>query len=310
MNVIGIDLGGTRIKTGIVADGRLLASAVMEAAAGKGLRVHLPFIKDHILRLMKQTHTGPVSSLGMAFPGLVDTGQNRVIGTSGKYEHAPALDLAAWACQELGMAFKMENDARLACLGEWKYGAGNGSSDMVMVTLGTGYGTAAIINGQILRGKHFQAGILGGHFIIDFTNKDRICSCGKYGCVEAVASTWMIGEAARKNPLFEQSRLKEVSRIDLAAIFDLSKRGDALAMVLQNHCLKAWGVGLVNLIHAYDPEVIVIGGGISNASDTLIPYFDRFIAERAWCPWGQPLIRPAQYPDTAAILGATLLFEC
>ncbi len=85
------------------------------------------------------------------------------------------------------MTLGPENDARLACLGEWKYGAGQQSSDMVMVTLGTGYGTSAIINGQILRGKHFQAGILGGHFVIDFTNKDRnqqlrqVWLCGSSG---------------------------------------------------------------------------------------------------------------------------------
>lgn len=309
MNLIGVDLGGTRIKIGLVADGHLLASSFIEAAPEKGLLLHLPVIKDHILQLVRQTDTNSVQSLGIAFPGLVDTDKNKVISSSGKYEDASYLDLPAWVRLELGMALKLENDARLACLGEWKYGAGKESQDMVMVTLGTGYGSSAIINGKVLRGRHFQAGILGGHFIIDFANKDRLCSCGNYGCVEAVASTWMIKEEARQNPLFEKSRLKEAGKIDLVTIFDLSKQGDELARLLQNHCLEAWGIGLVNLIHAYDPEVIVIGGGISNASETLIPYFKKLIAERAWCPWGQPDIRPAQFPDTAAILGAVLLFE-
>ncbi|MEJ7739850.1 MAG: ROK family protein [Chitinophagaceae bacterium] len=309
MNLIGIDLGGTRIKIGIVVDGRLLISSVINADPENGLHLHLPLIKECILQLIRQTCTNDIHCIGMAFPGLVDTDKNQIISSRGKYEDAPALDLASWAFRELGMTLQLENDARLACLGEWKYGAGQENADMVMVTLGTGFGSAAIINGKLLRGKHFQAGILGGHFIISFKDKDHLCSCGNYGCVEAVASTWMIKEAARQSPFFEKSGLKEASRIDLETIFDMAKQGDELARLLQNHCLEAWGIGLINLIHAYDPEVIVIGGGISNASETLIPYFNQMIAEKAWCPWGQPNIRRAQFPDTAAILGAALLFE-
>lgn len=309
MNLIGIDLGGTRIKIGIVADGHLLLSTIIEAVPQKGLKAHLSVIKDHILQLMRKSNIPDVQFMGMAFPGLVDTDTNMVISTSHKYEDALTLDLSGWAKQELGMAFKLENDARLACLGEWKHGAGKQNQDMVMVTLGTGYGSAAIINGKILRGKHFQAGVLGGHFIINYEDKERLCSCGKYGCVEATASTWMIEKAARQNSLFEKSLLKEESTIDLTTIFKLSKQGDELAQLLQNHCLDVWGVGLVNLIHAYDPEVIVIGGGISNAGEIIIPYLKKIIAEKAWCPWGQPDIRLAQFPDTAAILGASLLFE-
>ncbi len=309
MNFIGVDLGGTRIKIGIVADGHLLISAVVKAAPEKGLEPHLPLLKYHITHLMQQTALDHIHLMGMAFPGLVDTDHNTVISTSGKYADAPGIDLSYWARQELGMDFKIENDARLACLGEWKYGAGQENSDMVMITLGTGYGSAAIINGKILRGRHFQAGILGGHFVIDFQNTNSICTCGNYGCVEAVASTWMIKEAAFQNPLFNNSRLNNATVIDLETIFNLSEQGDELALLLQNRCLEAWGIGLVNLIHAYDPEVIVLGGGISKASKTLIPYFNQLVAKRAWCPWGKPDIRPAKFPDTAALLGAALLFE-
>lgn len=309
MNLIGIDLGGTRIKIGIVADGQLLTSAVVEAAPEKGLNAHLPLIKHYIFHLMQQTASDHIHFIGMAFPGLVDTDHNRVISTSGKYADAPDIDLCDWARHELRMDFKMENDARLACLGEWKCGAGQENSDMIMITLGTGYGSAAIINGKILRGRHFQAGILGGHFVIDFQDKKSVCTCGNYGCVEAVASTWMIKDAALQNSMFQTSRLNDAAIIDLETIFNLAEQGDDLALLLQNRCLEAWGVGLVNLIHAYDPEVIVIGGGISKASKTLIPYFNQLIAKRAWCPWGKPDIRPAKFPDTAALLGASLLFE-
>jgi glucokinase len=180
---------------------------------------------------------------------------------------------------------------------------------MVMCTLGTGIGSAAIIDGKILRGKHFQAGILGGHSIIDFNNRERACSCGKYGCVEALASTWAVRDMAVKHRLFDTSRLNKLDKIDLSVIFDLSEEGDELSVLLRDHCMNVWSVGIVNLIHAYDPEVVVIGGGIMHSKEVLLPYFQKTIGERVWCPSGMPELRPAHYPDTAALLGAALLFE-
>ena len=83
-----------------------------------------------------------------------------------------------------------------------------------------------------------------------------------------------------------------------------------MATELQDYCLYAWGTGLVNLIHAYDPEIVVIVGGIANSQEILIPYFKTFIAGKAWTPWGQPEIKVAAFPDTAALLGVPSLFNC
>src|SRR5207248_3128427 len=160
----------------------------------KGLSAHLPLITEQVTGLLNNSNEKEVTSIAIAFPGLVDTVQNKVVSTSGKYEDAPSLDLPGWAQKELGMNLKLENDARAACLGEWKWGAGKGSSDMLMFTLGTGIGSSAIINGKILRGKHFGAGVLGGHFIIDYTEDAPRCTCGGKGCVESIASTWRLKE--------------------------------------------------------------------------------------------------------------------
>src|SRR5690606_16320844 len=226
-----------------------------------------------------------------------------------KYDDAPALDLAKWSEAEFGLPLRIENDARLACMGEWKYGAGKGNSDMVMCTLGTGVGSAAIIDNKVLRGKHFQAGILGGHSIIDFENVSNRCSCGNYGCVEALASTWMIQAFVDKHPLFHDSQLSKLTKVDLAVVFELSAAGDALSILVRDRCMQAWAIGIVNLIHAYDPDLVVVGGGVMHSKNIILPYFKEVIAERTWCPSGTPEIRVADYPDTAALLGTSLLFK-
>lgn len=306
---IAIDLGGTRIKLGAVQNDTLLQSRMIEAQSGKGLAARLCAIKEEVLSLMDSADLSGVTSVGIAFPGLVDTHRNCVLGTNGKYSDAHSLDLQQWFATELGLNLKMENDARLACLGEWKYGAGRGSNNVVMCTLGTGIGSSAVIDGKILRGKHFQAGVLGGHFILDYQNSNAQCTCGNTGCLESVASTSMIAGKAKSHPLYRQSLLSAEPLVDLQSIFSCAQKGDRLANELKEHCLYAWSMGLVNLVHAYDPEVIVVGGGIANAQDTLIPYFNNIIKAKAWTPWGSPEVRVARYPDTAALLGVGALFN-
>lgn len=310
MSVIAIDLGGTRIKTGIIEDGRVVASSVLLAEAEKGLAYHLPFIKAEIEKLKKQVKgSHEISGIAMAFPGLVNSAEEFVISAGGKYEDAPSINLVEWVRTEWGLSFKMDNDARMACWGEWKYGAGKGSTDMTMCTLGTGVGSAVIMEGKLLVGKHFQAGILGGHNIIDFKETSHRCSCGSYGCVEAVASTWRIKEMAQQHPLFKESILGKAEIIDIKTLFEVAAQQDPLALILQQHCLEAWAIGLVNLIQAYDPEVVVVGGGIMHSKEIILPFFEKIIKERAWCPAGIPAIRPAAFPDTSGLLGASLLFE-
>jgi glucokinase len=309
MAVISIDLGGTRIKTGVVNGDKIYGLVMQDISSKDGLSKNLELIKSHIEGLLNEFERTEIAGIGLAFPGLVDTQKNCVIDTSKKYDDAPAIDIAGWAWQEFGLQLRIENDARLACLGEWRYGAGVGKSNMVMCTIGTGIGSAVIMDDKMVRGKHFQAGVLGGHTIIDYSNRIRKCSCGNYGCVEAMASNWMIEELAKSNKLYEKSKLNDVSGIDLATVFELAAGEDELAMLLRNHCMNVWSSGIINLIHAYDPEVVVIGGGVMHSAEVILPFFKSHIAERAWCPSGLPEIYTALYPDTAALLGASLLFE-
>ena len=306
---IGIDLGGTRIKIGLVREGVVISCRIFPADSEKGLNSQLNQIYTEVLDLCKEEKNVNLEEIGIAFPGLVNTNENRVIVTSSKFTDAPSLDIAGWVKETFGATLKMDNDARLACLGEWLYGAGRGTSDMVMFSLGTGIGSGVVMDGRLLRGKHFQAGILGGHIVLDYKDEEHICSCGKYGCLEAIASMWMIQNLAKQHSLFRTSLLAKVDKIDWKYILRFSGEGDELSILLRNHCLKVWALGLVNLVNAYDPEIIVVGGGIIHDHDTVIPYFRKVVEERAWSSGGVPKIVPADFPDTAGLLGATALFE-
>jgi glucokinase len=308
MSIIAIDLGGTRIKTGVVRNGEVEHLFIKEILPNQSLSNYIPFLKERVSYL-KQELNGDVKGLGIAFPGLVNTEKNSIIDTSGKYEDALDFNFATWAQQELGLNVKIENDARLACLGEWQYGAGNKCPDMVMFMLGTGIGTSAIINNKLLRGKHYQAGILGGHFILDYANTTDKCSCGKYGCVEAIASTWRVNQLANAHPLFSKSNLNKLKKVAIASIFSAENETDELAKHLREHCIYVWALGIVNLIHAYDPSVVVVGGGVMHSESVILPCLKEIIEKRAWCPSGLPEIVTSAYPDTAALIGIEVLFK-
>lgn len=309
MNTIAIDMGGTRIKAGLLVNKQLAAWQILEANSSQGLESHLPLIDENIHQLTCNHHITSVDGIVMAFPGIVDPRLKKVISTSKKYEDAPGLNLSAYYAEKWKAAFFLENDARLACIGEWKYGAGRNFTDMVMCTLGTGFGSSAIVNGKILRGHHYQAGILGGHSIIDFSNHTHQCSCGKYGCVEAMASTWNMSELAKKHPGFKESKLAAAAKIDWPVINEYRKQGDAVSLLLYEHCLQVWSAGITNLIHAYDPQAVIVGGGIMHTADDLKPALEIMISKRVWSPSGMPEIKAAQFPDVAALLGSTIFFE-
>ena len=184
----------------------------MSLESAHGLAGALPGIADGAASGRLAAAGVPVSAcagLAFGFCGLVDTVAGRVLSTNAKYDDAPGLDLPRWCRESFGLRFRIENDARLALLGERHAGAAQGTDDAVMMTLGTGIGGVALIGGRLLRGKHFQAGVLGGHLVADF--EGRPCTCGGVGCVEAEASSWALPDICRATPGFEASALARVA---------------------------------------------------------------------------------------------------
>lgn len=305
-----MDLGGTRIKLGIVQKDTLCSVANIDSRSKNGLRERLPEIKAVMDDLLLRCRITPaeVAGIGIAVPGIVDSKQKKILSIDNKFNDAPGIDFSAWACESWGIPLAMENDARSALIGEWRYGKGRGFENVVLMTIGTGVGSSALIEGKILRGKHFQAGCLGGHFTVNVWGQK--CNCGNYGCVEAEASTWNIERIAHSYEQYNTSALQGEAKIDFETVFRCASSGDTLAVELRDHCLNVWSAAAINLIHAYDPEILIIGGGVMASAGTILPYIESRIAERAWTPWGKVKVSVAENINTAALLGiASLVFH-
>lgn len=304
-----IDLGGTIIKVGLVRDGKTIHASSMPANAHEGLAKQLPHVEAAIRQSCEKSgvELSDCAGVGIAFPGIVDPRANRIISSpKDKYDDGATIDLNEWSQRTLGIVARVENDAHAALLGEWQFGAGRGVANFVMVTLGTGIGTSVLIDGRPLRGKHHQAGVLGGHLIVE--PNGRKCICGARGCLETQCGSWAIPEIARAEADFATSELSKQPAIDYATIFRLAASGDPLAVRLRDRALNWWSALLVTLIHSFDPERIVIGGGIMRSADLIIPHVQRFIDANAWTPCARVLAMPASLGDDAGGLGLHALF--
>jgi glucokinase len=304
---IGIDMGGTIIKIGLMKEGLLVDRVEIAAQSASGLKKQLPGLESAIDKLMKLNGLQPeeVLGIGFSFAGLVDSFQNRILSTNQKYDDGPETDLVGWAREKWGWPLFAMNDARMALLGEWQYGAGKGYTDIVMVTLGTGIGTAVLAGGKLLIGKHFQAGNLGGHFVVD--HKGTICTCGNIGCVEAEASTWRLPSLLKEHQGFSASSMNKEKILDFKALFYHAGNNDKVANEVLDHCLSTWAAGIINMIHAFDPEMIILSGGLMKSSSIILQVLQEKIDRLAWTPWGKVKLAEAQYSDSAALYGAEYL---
>jgi glucokinase len=281
----------------------ILASKIVPADSAAGLAASLPVLEEQIGELLATVGAGAgvLAGVGLAFPGIVDPTARRILSTVRKYDDAMQVDVVGWVEKRWGVPFFIDNDARMAAVGEWKYGAAKDTENMVMMTLGTGIGTSAVIEGKVLRGRHFQAGCLGGHISIKYDG--RLCKCGNIGCLEAYGSTWCLASTVKAADDYSGSLLATEPVLDFYTLFEAAGKGDALAMRIRQECLDIWSAGVINLIHAYDPEVVVIGGGVMSRAEEILPYINEKVRRHAWTPWGEVAIRATKLHGDAGIVG-------
>jgi glucokinase len=304
MKALAIDLGGTHAAFALVDGATLIHMESLPTDRAKGLKPLLPQFTETLKRVLTKTATNIKECIGVAlgFAGLVDTRTGSVLSTNAKYDDALSVDLPAWCREAFGIPFRIENDARMALLGENYAGAARGVSDAVMITLGTGVGGAALIEGKLLRGKHMQAGCLGGHIPVLFSG--RKCTCGNIGCAEAEASGWALPLIVKEWPGIEKSRLAVHAEVGFKELFEEAWHGDTVALAIRDRCLNVWAADAVGLIHMYDPEVIVIGGGVMKSANVIVPYVQDYVSKNAWTPWGKVQVRAAELGNDAGLLGA------
>ena len=309
MKTIALDFGGTQIKIGIVEHDAILASRKIEALSSGGLRPRLVRVEETIHELLAASgiRIAAAAGIGISVPGIVDTRETTVLSVNEKYADSVGFDFSSWSRERFSLPIVLENDARAALTGEWRFGAGRGCDNIVMVTLGTGVGGAALIEGKLLYGKHYQAGCLGGHFTISYDGP--ACNCGNIGCVEAEASSWRLPLLAKDDPAYAGSLFSRAPVLDYEHLFACAAQKDTLSEKLLRQSLLAWSSGIVNLIHAYDPERVIIGGGLMRSADIILPFITSEVHKRAWTPWGKVTVVKAQDIDNAALLGIAFLLN-
>ena len=307
---LAVDVGGSSVKLGVIAAGCVVASTTLPARPAEPFAMTLRAVSEQLDLLIDRgaINRSHCTGIGVGLPCIVDCRRGHVISSpAGKYEDASGTDLSAWACQAFGLPIRIDNDAHLALLGEWEYGAGQGADNLIMVTLGTGVGCSVLIGGRPLRGRHYQAGLLGGFTVIN--SGGRRCSESAPGCVEAETGSWALPEIARQQSEFASSRLATVSPIDYEAVFRLADESDPLAIALRNRSLDLWSDFVINLIHLFDPERIVLGGAVLRRAEIVIPWIQRRVDAHAWTPWGRVAIVGARFPDVAGLLGAEVMLR-
>jgi glucokinase len=305
MTSITIDLGGTTIKLGIVSKGIVVTHTKLKAENDGTIQENLQRACVAIHELLKDLSSKEFSGIGISFPGIVDANRNRVISDYVKYRGANQFDFDKWASDQWQLPASVENDARAALIGEWQYGAGKGCDNIVMLTLGTGVGSAVIVEGKLFRGSHLLGGSLAGHTSINL--RGTSCTCGYFGCVETEASTWVLPSKVASHAGFKESSLSRISDLQFNTLFEEANKGDELAKQVVKDCLTAWGVCAVNLVHAHDPEIIIISGGIMKQAGIIVPFIQNMVDQYAWLPPGTIKIKSAQQVEFASLLGMDYL---
>ncbi|ODN31033.1 ROK family protein [Fervidobacterium thailandense] len=265
MYIVGVDLGGTFFKVGLVEaeSGRILRKVERETLVAEGGERVVSRMAEAILEIAQGYD---VQGVGVGSPGSIDH-DSGIVRFSPNFPDWNDFPLGPMLGKFTGLKVYVENDANAFVLGEKWFGAGKGYEHIVALTLGTGVGGGVISHGVLITGKNGIGAELG-HVIIE--PNGPLCGCGNYGCLEALASATAIKRMALEGQKkFPESLIFKKSSVDAKAVFDSAREGDALALNIVERVVNALAVGVSNFIHVFNPEIVVIGGGVSRAGDIL-----------------------------------------
>ena len=313
--LIGVDLGGTTIKFAILTDkGEIQQKWSIETNILSDGQFIIPDIIDsinHHIDMYDMT-ADQFDGIGLGSPGTINHEKGTIKGaynlnwTNSVY---PVRDIE----KGTGLPVTIENDANVAALGERWQGAGNNANDVVFVTLGTGVGGGIIANGQLLQGQNGAAGEIG-HVTVD--PHGFMCTCGKRGCLETIASATGIVRVARDRAS-EYAGTSELKAMlddgqDISAkdVFDLAKKDDDLAMIVADYVCDSLGFVLGNIANTLNPKYVVIGGGVSAAGDFLLNKVDKAMRKNEFATIKDSTeLRLASLGNGAGVIGAASLIK-
>lgn len=297
--VLAADVGGTRIKAGIVRGGRvtnLVVQTTHGLSDGPGLAQRLVWLCREL------ASQESIEAIALCLKGIVDPSAGALVAVNEDLAELVGVSLRDMVQGELGLTTFVENDARMYALGELIHGSGRHAQNLVCVTLGTGVGTSVVIARRLLRGERGVLGILSGHLTVDIDGPT--CTCGNRGCLEASLGTCGLGRQVRWALATGRASALRDEPTDAEHVFRAARSGDELACELVADFNRRLGAGIVTMIHAYDPDLVVLGGGVLNASEQILPPVQAYVDGHAWTiPRRRVQVVPASLGDTAALVG-------
>ena len=299
--ILAFDVGGTRVKAGIVRGSVVSALHVEPLPAQKDAASIIHALVD-LGRRVQVDH--PAQAVGVSMKGIIDPQQGIILDVNESLSELIGLPFAL----ELARAFRLpvfvENDARMYTAGEMLCGAGRSVQNLLCLTLGTGIGCGVALQRRVLRGGRGLFGIIGGHITVQVDGPR--CTCGNIGCLEAFIGTASLLRKATE--VYAAHNKPQEEAWTPQRIFALAATGDEVAGEVVAYFARYLGAGIVSLIHAYDPDIVVLGGGIAGSSQQFLPTVQTYVDEHTWTyPRGGVRVKMAELGDSAALVGVAAL---
>ncbi len=318
MFYIGVDLGGTNIVVGLVdEDGRIIEKLQKPTYRDRGIRRICDDIANMCKEIIDTYHLDEMNLIGIGIgaPGTIDRKRGRIVYSNNI--EVSDFDIINYIKRKLGnlankIVMEVANDADCAALGEVKAGGARGYESAIVITLGTGVGSGIIIDGKIFSGCQ-PGGAELGHQVITYNG--RQCTCGNKGCLEAYVSatglTNMAREYARANSNSALNTLVKgnLDKMNARIPFDAAKKGDQVAKKLVDEYITYLAIGINNMMNAFKPEIILIGGGVSRQRDSLIYPLNRKLKNMVFGGEMMTEIKIATLGNDAGLVGAAMLCE-
>lgn len=314
MYTIGIDIGGTFVKLGIVDEsGNIIKNKKYPTQANQDNEYIISKMISEIENLILDSglNKKQILGIGIACAGLIDSKAGVILYSNNfKWENFPIKDILN---ERLRLPVRIANDAQCAVLGEIKKGNAQNCKDVILITLGTGIGSGITVNGKLLRQS--QGGGIAGHTIIQ--KNGRLCSCGKKGCLEAYCSTSSLIKITKnivnrnKTSILYNLCNKNIDSITGEMIFEALAKNDEIVRNIIDEYLENLSIGISNLINIFRPEKILISGGVSNQGDILLIPLKEKVYGKCFASniLPQTDIQIAKLKNDAGIIGATELFN-
>ena len=313
MYKLGIDLGGTNIVAGVVDENyKIVATAKRKTDCPRPAEEIVNDMAAAALEAVEKAgiKKEDIDSAGVGSPGAIDP-VNGIVTYANNLRFY-GVEMARMLKERTGLEFYLENDANAAAYGEFLAGAGRGTKDFVMITLGTGVGGGVIIDGKIFAGSNY-AGTELGHVVISMDGE--MCSCGRQGCWEAYASaTALIRQTKQAMVKYPGTVMWEMVNGDINAVsgrtaFDAMRQGDEAGRIVVEKYIYYVAVGIANNINIFQPEIMCIGGGISKEGDNLVVPVNRYVNGENYARnlSRTTVVKVAQLGNDAGIIGAAFL---